>query len=105
MNKLPNQIAKPEVKPAEVYPWWMCYTFDNFLRRKVMNPMKIMSPYIQEGMTVMDVGPGMGYFTISIAKLVGPSGNVIAADLQQPMLKAIQRRAVRAGVQNRIILH
>ena len=53
----------------------------------------------------MDVGPGMGYFTIPIAKLVGPSGKVIAADLQRHMLDAIYRRAVRAGVQDRIILH
>ena len=105
MNKIANQNEKPEVKPAEVCPWWICFTFDNFLRRKVMNPLKIMSPYIKEGMTVMDVGPGMGYFTISIAKLVGPSGKVIAADLQQHMLEAIQRRAVKAGVQNRITLH
>ena len=54
---------------------------------------------------VLDVGPGMGYFTIPIAKLVGPSGKVIAADLQRHMLDAIYRRAVRARVQDRIILH
>jgi ubiquinone/menaquinone biosynthesis C-methylase UbiE len=100
-----SEDKKAEVKPAELCPWWICFTFDNFLRRMVMNPLKIMSPYIKEGMTVMDVGPGMGYFTISIAKLVGPSGKVIAADLQQHMLEGIQRRAVKAGVQDRIILH
>jgi ubiquinone/menaquinone biosynthesis C-methylase UbiE len=67
--------------------------------------MKIMSNYIKEGWTVLDVGPGMGYFTISMAKLVGPSGKVIAADLQKHMLDAIYRRAVREHVQDRIILH
>jgi ubiquinone/menaquinone biosynthesis C-methylase UbiE len=100
-----NQEKKPEIKPAELCPWWICFTFDNFLRRKAMNPLKIMSSYIKEGMTVLDVGPGMGYFTISIAKLVGPSGKVIAADLQKHMLEAIHRRAVRAEVQERIVLH
>ncbi len=96
---------RSEIKPAERCPWWLCFTFDNFLRRKVQDPYKIMSSYIKEGWTVLDVGPGMGYFTISIAKLVGPSGKVIAADLQKHMLEAIYRRAVRAGVQDRIILH
>jgi ubiquinone/menaquinone biosynthesis C-methylase UbiE len=64
-----------------------------------------MSSYIKEGWIVLDIGPGMGYFTIPMAKLVGPSGKVIAADLQRHMLDAIYRRAVRAGVQDRIILH
>jgi ubiquinone/menaquinone biosynthesis C-methylase UbiE len=94
-----------EIKPAEHCPWWLCFTFDNFLRRTFQNPSKIMSPYVKEGWTVLDVGPGMGYFTIPIAKLVGPSGQVIAADLQRHMLDAIYRRAVRARVQDRIILH
>jgi ubiquinone/menaquinone biosynthesis C-methylase UbiE len=88
-----------------VCPWWFCFTFDNFLRRWLQNPSKIVSPYIKEGFKVMDVGPGMGYFTIPMAKLVGSSGKVIAADLQQQMLNAIGRRAVKAGVRDRIILH
>jgi ubiquinone/menaquinone biosynthesis C-methylase UbiE len=64
-----------------------------------------MSSYIKEGWTILDVGPGMGYFSIPMAQLVGPSGKVIAADLQKHMLDAIYRRAVRVGVQDRIILH
>jgi ubiquinone/menaquinone biosynthesis C-methylase UbiE len=46
----------------------------------------------------------MGYFTIAIAKLVGPTGRVIAADLQRHMLEAIYHRAIRAKVQDRIIV-
>jgi ubiquinone/menaquinone biosynthesis C-methylase UbiE len=88
-----------------VCPWWFCFTFDNFLRRRLQNPTRIVSPYIKEGFKVLDVGPGMGYFTIPMAKLVGESGKVIAADLQKPMLNAIHRRAVKDGVQDRIILH
>jgi ubiquinone/menaquinone biosynthesis C-methylase UbiE len=47
----------------------------------------------------------MGYFTIDLARLVGKSGKVIAADLQKEMLNGIRQRAVRAGVQDRIKLH
>lgn len=89
----------------ETCPWWLCFTFDNFIRRALQNPAKVVQPYVKEGYKVLDVGPGMGYFTIPMAKLVGDSGQVIAADLQQHMLDAIKRRAARAGVQNRIKLH
>jgi ubiquinone/menaquinone biosynthesis C-methylase UbiE len=105
MSEKDSKNNSPEIKPAELCPWWFCFTFDNFLRRMVQNPLKIMSRYIKEGDSVLDIGPGMGYFTISIAKLAGPSGKVIAADLQRPMLDAIYRRAVKTGVQDRIILH
>jgi len=88
-----------------VCPWWLCFTFDNFFRRLVQNPQRILRPYIQPGWTVLDVGPGMGYFTIPLAGLVGGSGQVIAADLQKRMLDAIRRRATKAGVQDRIKLH
>jgi ubiquinone/menaquinone biosynthesis C-methylase UbiE len=105
LNASSNRDNMQEIKPAELCPWWLCFTFDNFLRRRFQNPYEIMSSYIQGGWTVLDVGPGMGYFTIAIAKLVGPAGKVIAADLQRHMLDAICRRAVRTGIRDRIILH
>jgi ubiquinone/menaquinone biosynthesis C-methylase UbiE len=104
MSEIKSRTTKTEIKPAERCPWWLCFTFDNFLRRLFQNPSKIVSLYVKEGWTVLDVGPGMGYFTIPLAKLVGPSGKVIAADMQKHMLDAIHRRAIRAGVQDRILL-
>lgn len=86
-------------------PRWMCFTFDNCLRRLVQNPDKIISPYVREGSVVLDVGPGIGFFTIPMAKRVGGSGRVIAADIQQSMLDGIEKRALRAGVRDRIELH
>jgi ubiquinone/menaquinone biosynthesis C-methylase UbiE len=105
LGALRNKKVAPEVEPAELCPWWICFTFDNCLRRRLQNPTKIISVYVKEGWKVLDVGPGMGYFTIPLAKMVGTSGKVIAADLQKHMLDAIHRRAVRARVQDRIILH
>jgi ubiquinone/menaquinone biosynthesis C-methylase UbiE len=46
----------------------------------------------------------MGYFTLALARLVGPSGTVIAADLQAKMLSVIENKAERAGLKDRIIL-
>ena len=76
MSEIDSKHKRPKIKPPERCPWWLCFTFDNFLRRRFQNPAKIMSSYVREGWTVLDVGPGMGYFTISLAKLVGPSGKV-----------------------------
>jgi ubiquinone/menaquinone biosynthesis C-methylase UbiE len=88
-----------------VCPWWMAYTFDNPLRRLIHNPKKIFSDYVKEGMTVMDIGCGMGYFTIGLAEIVGDAGKVIAVDLQQEMLDIMLKRAARKGVAQRVIPH
>ena len=86
-------------------PRWMCFTFDNGLRRLVQNPDRIIRQYVREGDTVLDVGPGIGYFTIPMANIVGDGGRVIAADIQSSMLEGIQKRALRAGVADRVSLH
>ena len=88
-----------------VCPWWFCYSFDNPLRRLFHDPEPLLAPYGKPGMTVVDVGCGMGYFTIPLAKITGPGGKVIAVDLQQRMLDALMRRASKAGVADRIIPH
>ena len=80
-----------------VCPWWLGYFIDNPLRRLIHNPEKIVGPYVKPGMTVMDVGCGMGLFSIGMARMVGDGGLVIAVDLQQKMLDGLQKRAKRAG--------
>jgi ubiquinone/menaquinone biosynthesis C-methylase UbiE len=100
----PNK-SQPPYHQQRVCPWWCCFTFDNIFRKILQDPERILKPFIKRGWTVLDVGPGMGYFTIPLAKLVGDTGRVIAADLQQRMLDGIHHRAIRAGVRDRITLH
>jgi FkbM family methyltransferase len=88
-----------------VCPWWGGYFIDNPLRRLIHNPDKIIEPYVKAGMTVLDIGCGMGLFSIAMAKVVGDQGRVISVDLQPQMLAALKRRAERAGVAGRIQLH
>lgn len=85
-----------------VCPWWLAYTFDNPLRRIFHNPDKIIAPYLHEGMTVIDIGCGMGYFSIGMAKIVGETGKIISVDLQQKMLDTLIKRAKKTGVYSRI---
>jgi ubiquinone/menaquinone biosynthesis C-methylase UbiE len=61
-------------------------------RRWLQNPDDIVAPYVKEGMTVLDVGCGPGFFSIEMAKLVGASGRVISADLQEGMLQELHKR-------------
>ncbi len=85
-----------------VCPWWFAYTFDNALRRLLHDPVKLLGDYVRPGMTVIDIGCGMGHFSLGMARLVGTSGKVIAVDLQQEMLDTLMRRADRAGVARQI---
>ena len=86
-------------------PWWFIGTFDNPLRRLTQRPEPILEGLVREGQTVLDVGPGMGYFTIPLARIVGESGTVVAADLQPQMLAGLRRRAEQAGVLSHIQTH
>lgn len=55
---------------------------------------------IGERSVVADVGAGGGWFTVRLARRVGPNGVVYAQDVQAPMLDSIRRRIDREGFQN-----
>ena len=77
---------------------------DHRLRRWFQNPRKILSPYIVEGMTVLDVGCGPGFFSIDMAHLVGASGRVIALDLQEGMLRKLNAKIQGTDLEARFTL-
>jgi ubiquinone/menaquinone biosynthesis C-methylase UbiE len=85
-----------------ICPWWLAYTFDNPLRRYFHDPQVILAPYLREGMTAIDLGCGMGYFSKAMAKIVGDTGKVISVDLQTEMLAITRKRAEKDGVTRRI---
>jgi ubiquinone/menaquinone biosynthesis C-methylase UbiE len=78
---------------------------DNRFRRWVQNPQKILKPYIREGMTVLELGCGPGFFSLDIAHMVGRSGRVIAADLQEGMLQKLRCKIQGTELEERITLH
>ena len=88
-----------------ICPWWLAYTVDNPFRCFFHNPEKMLGSYVAKGMTVLDVGCGMGFFSIGLAKLVGDKGRVIAADVQPKMLNTLEKRAEKAGRSDRIRIH
>ena len=55
---------------------------------------------LKKGETACDIGSGPGYFTLRLARAVGPSGFVYAIDVEARMLQALRERLERARVRN-----
>lgn len=87
-----------------VCPVELANSLDSRLRRWLQNPRKILSPYIKEGMTVLDIGCGPGFFSIEMARMVGRSGKVISADLQEGMLQKLRDKIRGTELEERIRL-
>ena len=85
-----------------VCPWYIGYVLASPLRRLFQSPEKIVSPYVKRGMNVLEVGPGMGFFSLPMARLVGDAGRIFTVDLQEKMLQNLKRRAVKANLLGRI---
>jgi ubiquinone/menaquinone biosynthesis C-methylase UbiE len=68
----------------------------------MQNPEKLLAPYVRERMTVLEPGPGMGFFTLPLARRTGPAGRIVVVDIQARMLDTLRRRALKAGLLPRI---
>jgi len=85
-----------------VCPWWLGYLLACPLRRLAQDPARILTPYVRNGMTVLESGPGMGFFTLELARMVGTAGRVVAVDVQPKMLSRLRRRLAKAGLLERV---
>lgn len=85
-----------------VCPPWMGYILLNPLRKLKENPTKILGPFVDEGMVVLEPGCAMGFFTLPLARMVGPEGKVVAVDMEPRMLSTLERRARRAQLTERL---
>ena len=81
---------------------WLGYLHLNPLRKLMHNPDKILGPYVNEAMTVADIGCAMGFFSLPLAKMVGPSGKVICVDIEENMIRSLEKRAAKAELSGRI---
>jgi ubiquinone/menaquinone biosynthesis C-methylase UbiE len=88
-----------------ICPVEKAWGLDNFLRRWLHNPQKILGTYVKEGMVVLDVGCGPGLFARAMATMVGEQGKVIAADLQEGMLQRLHNSIKGMNIRKRITLH
>jgi SAM-dependent methyltransferase len=70
-------------------------------RDEFQKPDQVMEALaLKPGERVADIGAGSGYFTIPVAKAVGPNGVVLAIDVQQPMIDYLAKRTKREKLDN-----
>ncbi len=85
-----------------VCPVWIGYLLASPLRKLLQDPVKILEPHVKPGMQVLDAGPAMGFFSLPMARLVGPGGKVVCVDLQEKMIRSLEKRARKADLLERI---
>lgn len=83
-----------------VFPWVGRLRSGELIRKLTQDPAWMLKPFVRVGMTVVEPGPGMGFFTLELARLVGPEGRVIAVDVQPQMINRPHRDAPRLGSDN-----
>lgn len=87
-----------------VCPWWLGYFLASPMRRWfTQGPQEIVAPYVRPGFTVLEPGPGMGYFTLDLARLVGKMGRVIAVDVQPKMIAGLKKRLAKQELLDRVV--
>ena len=92
-----NEQRKHRVCPVE-----RAGMLDHPLRRLYENPARILRPYVGEGMSVLDFGGGTGFFTLELARMVGPAGHVTAVDLQPGMVENARQKLAAARLEERV---
>jgi len=55
---------------------------------------------VKKGQRICDLGCGNGFYTLELARRVGPDGLVYAVDIQPEMLRMLSRRAAEEGLDN-----
>jgi SAM-dependent methyltransferase len=55
---------------------------------------------IEPGMTVADIGAGDGYYTVRLSERVGPTGRVLAQDIQPKVIERLADRVTRENLSN-----
>ncbi|MBW1950533.1 MAG: class I SAM-dependent methyltransferase [Deltaproteobacteria bacterium] len=85
-----------------VCPPWIGYLLINPFRKFLENPKNMLGPLVREGMVILEPGCGMGYFTLPLARMTGPGGRVVVSDLEPRMLAALEKRARKARLLDRI---
>lgn len=98
-------MSRANYQTHRVCPWWLTYTFDNPLRPLLHRPERLFAELVQPGQRALDLGCGFGFFSLGLARLLGPQGRVLAVDLQEQALRRVRARAAKAGMDGRIRTH
>lgn len=85
-----------------VAKWYHLLMYPDWFRRLHQRPRKFLAEIVKPGMTVADIGCGLGFYTTEMARMVGEKGRVIAVDFQPEMLDLTERKVKKAAVSERV---
>jgi SAM-dependent methyltransferase len=70
--------------------------------RPLIHPVRrtLARAHVEPGATVLEVGPGTGYFSVEASRIIGPGGRLLCLDIQPPMLAELSERLRDAGITN-----
>ncbi len=87
-------------KPFPI-PYFMVYIIDNPIRRLIQPLHKVPEHLgLETGMRVLEIGPGKGTYTLAAAEAVGPSGYVVAVDIDNRIIQRLKKRLLSERVTN-----
>lgn len=92
--RLKRKFGEPGVCPFR-FGWILNLRVRRWQYRYVLDRLGLRS-----GMVVLEIGPGVGTFTIPAARRVGPTGKIIAVDIQSEMIAILERNVRRANLTN-----
>ncbi|MDR1514437.1 MAG: methyltransferase domain-containing protein [Synergistaceae bacterium] len=83
-----------------IFPHKLAWSLLIPLRNIVLSPKKLIERLeLKDDFTVLEVGPGPGYFSVKVADAL-TRGKLILADIQQEMLDYAKRRIEKRGLTN-----
>lgn len=91
--------------PHSTCPIWIGYLLASPLRRLFEDPNELVLPLVRPGARVLELGPGLGYFTLPLADMLRNPRSVVCIDVQANMLerlgKRLEKRSLAAYVERR----
>jgi len=82
-------------------PEYLVPFIDNPLRRRIQPPAETAIRHgIKPGMTVLEIGPGSGTYTLAAARRAGDKGKVVTVDIEPKVIERLHRRIKAEGIQN-----
>lgn len=85
-----------------VCPVWIAHFLASPVRRWLENPDQLLAPLVRPGDLALDVGCALGFFSLPLARLVGPQGKLVCIDVQPAMIDGLLGRLRKKGLADRV---
>ncbi|MGB8297978.1 MAG: methyltransferase domain-containing protein [Polyangia bacterium] len=92
---------KGQPKSTHTCPYWIGLLLASPVRRLFENPKALVLPLVKSGDRVLELGPALGFFTLSVAEAVGATGKVVCVEVQAKMLARLGKRLAKRGLRER----